>query len=416
MVTMPERPDPTPDAPRRAVVVGGGIAALETMLALHELAPGRVDMTLVAPEPDFSLRPLSVSVPFGRGGAKTIPLADVVAEHDATFVRDAVFAVEPDRRVVVCAGGSELPYDDLVLTPGARAVSAYDRGLTFDPHEAGALSGVVADLEQGWSHSVAFVVPPGCTWPLPLYELALMTAEQVWGMGIDGVTIHLITPEAAPLDVFGKEASDALAELLKAGHITFHGSADAQVHRAGQVDIGNGKTIDVDRIVAIPLLTGPRIAGVPADEEGFIAIDEYGRVPGLEGVWAAGDGTQQPIKQGGLACQQADAIAGQIAAKAGADVQVGPAVLVLRGRLLAGQQDRFLHRTVGMERSQAESKALWWPPAKVASRHLAPYLEGKGLVAPDPSEPRSEGTVDVHVPIDWTSSNRPDRLGLSSLG
>ncbi len=402
------------ERPRHVVIVGGGIAALEAVLALHALAGPRVGVTLVSPSPTFSLRPLSVLVPFGKGAPKQADLDEILREHDGVFLQDAVLSVDGERKVVVLAGGDELEYDTLLLAPGARPVAEFDRGMTFDPFAADALSGVVADLEQGWSRSVAFVVPEGVSWPLPLYELALMTAEQVWNMGMDEVGLHVVSPESSPLAIFGQEASAAVAGLLSDARITFHGGAAPRVPRAGLIELGGGRQVEVDRIVALSRMEGPGLLGVPADAEGFIATDELGRVPGLPDVWAVGDATQQPIKQGGLACQQADAAATHIAAEAGADVEPKPAVLELRGRLIAGRQERFLHRAVAEERSESDSHPLWWPPAKVASRYLSPYLEERGLVEPTPSEPEAEG-MNVHVPIDWNAGRRSDVLGLSTL-
>jgi sulfide:quinone oxidoreductase len=406
----------TATAPRHVVIVGGGISALEAVLALHDLAGGRVRTTVISPRPDFSLRPLSVLVPFGHSTPGTIPLTEVLDAHGGTFREDAVVSVDAEHHEVVCASGATVAYDSLLLAPGARPVSAFDRGLTFDPFEADALSGVVADLEQGWSHSVAFVVPSGVTWPLPLYELVLMTADRVWGMGIDDARLHVVTPEARPLGVFGHEASDAVAEMLAAAGVVFHGSANPQIEETGTIELGLEGPLSVDRIVALPRLAGPGIVGVPADEEGFIATDEFGCVGTLPDVWAVGDATQQPIKQGGLACQQADAVAARIAAQAGADVVVEPPTLVLRGRLLAGGKDRFLRRSLAGTHSESQAQALWWPPAKVASRYLAPYLEGLGVVAPAPRQPNQADSVPVHVPIDWNRAGRSDVLGMSTLG
>ena len=95
---------PTPPAERPAVVVvGGGIAALETVLAVHDLAPGRVDVTMIAPEPEFALRALDVARPFARGHAERLDLAAFMAEHDGRFRRTAVRAVDTERRVVRCS-------------------------------------------------------------------------------------------------------------------------------------------------------------------------------------------------------------------------------------------------------------------------------------------------------------------------
>ena len=59
------------------LIAGGGVAALEALIALHELAPDRQRVTLLAPEPDFVYRPMSVAEPFCVGHAAHHPLADI---------------------------------------------------------------------------------------------------------------------------------------------------------------------------------------------------------------------------------------------------------------------------------------------------------------------------------------------------
>ena len=86
----------------------------------------------------------------------------------------------------------------------------------------------------------------------------------------------------------------------------------------------------------MPRLVGPSLRGIPAERDGFIHTDPHGRVPGLEDVFAAGDATTFPVKQGGLAAQQADAVAEAIAASVGADIDPQPFRPILRGTLLTG--------------------------------------------------------------------------------
>ena len=95
----------------------------------------------------------------------------------------------------------------------------------------------------------------------------------------------------------------------------------------------------------------------------------------LPGVYAAGDGTNFPIKQGGLATQQADAVAEAIAAEVGAPVEPEPFRPVLRGLLLTGGDDRFLRHAVagGGGEGEVAAHTLWWPPTKIAGRYLAAY-------------------------------------------
>lgn len=399
--------------PLHVVIVGGGVAAVESVLAIHDLAGARVRVTLIAPEPDFALPPLAVAEPFARGSADPLPLAGVMAEHGGTFVRSAVLRVDTAAKTLTLAREEIMSYDLLLVAHGASAMPAIDHALTFSEHPLD-LNGILADLEQGWSRSAAFVVPAGCTWPLPLYELALMTAEDVWSMNMDHVELHLITSERAPLDVFGPAASGAVAELLDAAGILVHCGVEARVPENGRIVLGSEPDVHVDRIVAIPTLSGRPLDGIPAGAGAFIAVSDEGLIDGLSDVYAVGDATDRPIKQGGLACQQADVAAAHIAARAGADVEVPPLEQVLRGRLLTGTADRFLSRGPGRGQSAASTDPLWWPPVKVTGRYLTPYLAAKDVIhLPVHSDPSRPG-VDVDVSVGRSTAHTP-ATGLTSL-
>jgi sulfide:quinone oxidoreductase len=105
---------------------------------------------------------------------------------------------------------------------------------------------------------------------------------------------------------------------------------------------------------------------LPQDDDFFVAVDESCRVAGLEDVYAAGDITTFPVKQGGLAAQQADVAASVIAAAAGAKVAPEPFEPVLRGLLLSSSP-LFLRTELGGghgEVSTADSDALWCRPRR----------------------------------------------------
>ena len=182
--------------------------------------------------------------------------------------------------VVRCASGARVPYEQLVLATGAKAAPAYRDALTFgeDPAEE-RLHGLLDDLEQGYVERVAFVVPGEAAWTLPLYELALMTARQAWGMGIDRLQFTLVTPEERPLAMFGRPASDAVAEMLAAEGIEFVGSSYPTVGRGYVIADPGGRRFDVQRVVSMPVLDGLRLPGVPSDGTGFIPVDAHGRGP-----------------------------------------------------------------------------------------------------------------------------------------
>ncbi len=115
-----------------------------------------------------------------------------------------------------------------------------------------------------------------------------------------------------------------------------------------------------------------------AIEEGFLPVDEHGRVVGLQDVFAAGDATAFPVKQGGLATQQADVIAESLARNLGADVEPRHAAPVLRAVLYGGREKRYLRARLGDRleaTSEASSTPLWPEASKVVGRYLAPYLD-----------------------------------------
>lgn len=124
----------------------------------------------------------------------------------------------------------------------------------------GALTDLVSDRVI---HRVAFVVPSGASWTLPLYELAIMTARHGWAIGIHDARYWFITPEPEPLAIFGPAASLTAHEMLEPEGITFIGSARADVQPGAVLLDRWMEHIEVDRIVCLPLLDGPATPGRP---------------------------------------------------------------------------------------------------------------------------------------------------------
>lgn len=377
----PSVPSMTP-TPLRVLVAGGGVAGLEALLTLRDLAGDRVELTLADDRPDFVYRPMKVAEPFARGRATRHRLAEIARDVGAKLVPDACVAVDDEARVARTAGGEELRFDALVLATGASTEPAYPHVLTWDDRSAPEhLGGLLRDIEQGYVRRLAFLVPPGPAWPLPAYELALMTARMAYDAQT-GPQITLVTPEVAPLAVFGRAASEAVAADLAEASVGFRGCAYAEVEKGHPVTLvlhPGMRRIEVDRVVALPRLHGRAPAGVPADDGGFVRVDRNSKVTRMRHVWAAGDGVAFPVKFGGFAADQADAAAEAIAALAGAEVTPQPFRPVLRGRLLTGHGERFMHHVAGGGGGEGtvSDHALWSPGGKVAGRRLAPYLAAR---------------------------------------
>ena len=369
-------------APRtRVVIAGAGVAGLEALLALHDLARSRVDVTLLAPTTRFVYRPLLVAEPFGVGGATEIDLAPIVEDCGARHVQESLIAVEPREGTVATESGSRLPYDALLVASGARPVDAVPGALSFaGPEERARFGSMLAELGRRGVKRLAFVVPPRVTWSIAAYELALLTAGERKVRELQGVELSLVPHEAAPLAPFGAPATQLVAARLEEAGIELRLSSTVESFDGSELRLADGDPIPADRAVALPGLEVPELPGLPQREHGFVTTDARMNVAGLERVWAAGDVTSFPIKQGGLAAQQADVAARSIAARAGARVPVEAFQPVLRAALITGGSPEYMRTALfrGAVTDASAGDALWQPPVKLAGNYLAAYLPRAG--------------------------------------
>ena len=379
----------------RVVIVGGGVAAVEVLLALSELARHRVDITLLSRGREFLYRPVTVAEAFDRGEARAYELAEILAyAGGGELVLGSLERVGADERIIVTVAGNRVQYDALIIATGANVSEPLPGAVTFRGRtDVRALREVLNELVARAARSVALTLPTGRTWPLPLYELALMTAVHLRERDPNDAEVWLVTPEREPLELFGPAAVRAIEPMLKARGIRLRTSARPELIRDGALVLVGGDEVPAERVITLPELRGPRLQGLPGDQHGFVPVDNHGRVNGLEDVYAAGDVTTFPLKQGGLAAQQADAVAETIAAELGLPITPKPFSPVLRGLLMTGGAPLYLRaepqqlagettlaieatppRPTTREASSASGQPLWWPPTKIAGRYLAPFL------------------------------------------
>ena len=365
---------------RRVAICGGGVAALEAMLALRAMLVIRPHIDLIAPNRRFSYEPMSVAEPFGLARTRLFDLDSIAEQLGVELHVGTLAAVDDAERSLTLATGERLSYDAAIVAVGAQRTPWLAGAMSFGgADDADAFAQLLGRLELGAVSSLAFAAPGGASWTLPLYELALLTASRLAERGIADVRLSVITPEEDPLALFGSTAGRMLRDLLADRGITLRADTTALQLSEGVLRLSSGEHIEVDTVVALPRLQGPRVGGLPLDAEGFILVDEHCRVPGLENVYAAGDGTSFAIKQGGIATQQADAAAEAIASSLGAPFEPAAFDPVLRGLLLTGVAPIYLRSaTTDGGNGDAAAEALWWPPTKIAGRYLGPYLAGTG--------------------------------------
>lgn len=366
---------------KRVLIVGGGVASIEAALALRDTCGEEVEIEVFSPQRDFVYRPYAVGEPFGASHVVRYDLSDLLTRCGAILHAESVTAVDAEQRFLATPSGERYSYDYLVLAQGARAIWPVPGAVTFwgiaDDRD---VEKVVGGLRRGEVKSVAFTAPSLESWTLPLYELALLSAHELAEAGVDDVKLTIVTPEDSPLQIFGRPVSEQVERLLEARGIEVVRGVHPVRFENGALKVIPGGGIEADRAVSLPKLEGRRIRGVLHDPAGFIRIDDRCRVLGRDRLFAAGDVANFPVKQGGIATQQADLVAEAIAAELEICPEPAPLDPVLRGVLWTGEKPLYLQGWLGGGHGEASSLTETPPwsgvEGKIVGKHLTPFLTG----------------------------------------
>jgi sulfide:quinone oxidoreductase len=373
--------------PLRVVVYGGNLAALESALALRGHCGERCRVMLVSPVRDLPVRAHAAGAAPTEGGAARFDLGALAGEHQLGFRSDALVAVDPAAREARTITGARIRYDALVIAFGVRPRGAIPGVTTcWGAGDADALELLTEELRSGAVSRVAFAVDAANRWTLPTYELALTASRLVRRAAIQDVRLSLVTYEAEPAELIGAEGSRAIADRLAEAGIELRADSDPIAFEEGFLLLRDGRRVEVDRVLAMAAVDGPRIAGLPRDPGGFLSVDAFGRVHGAPGVWAAGEVTSYPVRQAGLAAQQARVVAASIASEAGAEVSSEPFRPILRG-LLHSRSTLAPAPSLNGNAEARDGAPLWWPPEQLSGEHLSAHIGDKlGLRPPGGDE------------------------------
>ncbi len=361
------------------LIAGGGVAALEAALALRDLAGDRLEVELCSPRSDFVYRPFAVAEPFGTASILRYDLDSLARRIGVSFRLGGILSIDPEAGVATVRDGKQIPYDYLVVATGARTLWAVPGSVTFwGVTDEGGVGAIVRKLRAGMLRDLVFTMPSGNSWGLPLYELALLASAVLSKSGVEDARLTVVTPEDAPLDLFGRSVGEQMGRLLGERGIEVVTGTHPIEFEGGRLRVAPGEPIETEAVLSLPRLEGRRIDGLATDADGFLHVDEHRRTAGKGFVFAAGDVTAFPIKQGGIATQEADAAAEAIAAAAGCELEPAPFDPVLRGVLWTGAGPRYLYGSPKGghgEVSRLSEEPLWpEPEGKIVGRYLSPFL------------------------------------------
>jgi sulfide:quinone oxidoreductase len=364
----------------RVLIAGGGVAALEAAIALHEMAGDRAEVAMYSPREDFIYRPFAVAEPYGASQAMRYDLAVLAERCGASLHRATIGSVDGEAQRAHTHDGEEVAYDYLIVACGTRLLASVPGAITFwGVADDGRVQDVVRGLREGKLRRVAFTMPGGGTWALPMYELALLAESELSKQGVEGASLVVVTPEDAPLHLFGRAVSERVGELLAERGIEVVTGAVPIHFEEGSLVVSPGAAVEADAVLGLPRMEGRRIGGVPHDLAGFVPVDDRGRVRGMQNAYAVGDVTTFPVKQGGIATQQADVVAEAIAAELGADLEAKPLDPILRGVLWTGAEPLYLsgYLSGGHGETSSVSDVAPWGGGekdKLVGRYLTPFL------------------------------------------
>lgn len=382
---------------QKVLIAGAGVAGLEAALALRDLAGDRVEVSLHDPAEEFVHRPFGIGEPYGTTRAFRYDLRRLSELCGASLHMGAIAAVEPERRIAINREGERFAYDQLIVATGARALWAVPGAVTFwGVADEGQVGDLIADLRSGRLQRLVLTMPVDRGWYVPLYELALLVAAVLKKAANPQARITVVTPEAAPLGIFGRRAAEQTRALLAELEVDVLTGARPLEFAAGRLRVDRGEDVEADAVITLPRLEGRKVSGIPHDGDGFVAVDAHGAVTGLERIYAAGDVTSLPFKQGAFATQQADSVAEAIAAAVGVGIEPRPAGPRMRAVLWTGQGPRYLAAENGSSGglsipSQCHLELLH--NGRLTARYLSPLVDS--LLAGIGSDSAEDGTAEV---------------------
>ncbi|MGH2958586.1 MAG: FAD-dependent oxidoreductase, partial [Solirubrobacterales bacterium] len=359
------------------LIAGSGPGALEATLGLSASEYLDAKIALISPQLEFQYRPNLVMEPFGVTTTAKYAVAEVIRHPDVTQWSGTLERIDTAASKAYSPEGDEFDFDALIIATGTETHADLNEPVvTFGkPGSLEKLKEIVAAIDAGSVHSVLFTAPPGPTWQLPLYEFALMCAERAERQSGQQIVISIATPEADPLDVFGAENSATVLRLCADFGVVLHTDTTVEAFDGTTAHLSDGTSQAVDRVFAMPRLTGRAPEGIPTDEDGFIHVDDNQLIAGTTNVYAVGDVTDFRVKQGGLASMQADAAICAIESTLGGREAAEPFVHEIDAILLAADRRVAMRARIGNETSQSIAiEQPTGPVQKIQSRLLSERL------------------------------------------
>jgi sulfide:quinone oxidoreductase len=303
---------------KRVVIAGGGFAGLEAAIDLKKAG---FEVTLVSNRDYMYIYPVSIWIPTKQRtfDETCIPLVDLQKAHGFDLIIDEVTTIRTDEKTVALKKGDSLSYDYLILAMGAGKMPHDGIENTYsicgEPKVSMEISDRLETLVRKGHGKIAFGFGgnPKDTSAVrggPGFELMFNVHNYLTKLGIrDRFELTFFAPMEKPGARMGEKALKMMDKMFSMQNLKrSFGKKIKRFERDGVV-FEDESRLDSDLVLYIPANAGhPVIRGsnLPQNEAGFVTINDYCEVEGLENVYAVGDtaaieGPQWRAKQGHIA-------------------------------------------------------------------------------------------------------------------
>jgi sulfide:quinone oxidoreductase len=300
------------------LILGGGIAAIEA--AIYYRKEG-FEVELISPRDYLFIYPISIWIPVGMSTFDNtkMSIAVLASRHGFTFTHDGVVAINAADKTVTLQYGGIRNAEHLVIAMGAGKMKheglKYTLSICGEPEQSVLLKGRIDDLiaKGGGKIALGFGGNPKDTSGVrggPGFELLFNLHHMLVKKGIrERFELTFFAPMAQPGARMGEKALAMMASMFKRDQITTKFGQKIMCFEASGVRFEDEGFLEADLVMFIPAGDGHAViksSDLPQNEAGFIRINDYCQIEGIQGWYAIGDaaalqGPDWKAKQGHIA-------------------------------------------------------------------------------------------------------------------
>lgn len=302
---------------KRIVIAGGGFGGLWSAVGAARrldqagVTPDQIKVTLIDVNDFHSIRVRNYEEDLD---ATVIPLSSILAPIGVEYVRGEVADIDLAGgavRVKTGGGAMDVPYDRLVYALGSRLVRPPIPGLAEHAHDVDTYAGAkrlarhlesLGGAPNRKGRYTALVVGAGLTGIEIACELPDRLARLAAGSGGEEA-VRVVLADASPRigSDMGEQAQSVIAQALD--DLGVHRLTDIRVTAVDEqgVTLADGSRIDASTVIWCAGMRAHELGGVfPVERDGLgrIPVDEFMRVAGVPGVYAAGDAAWVEVSDG----------------------------------------------------------------------------------------------------------------------